>query len=125
MKGRNTKEVHRVMDVEQLAIVEQLRQRIKDLELALHDIRAKAEFEQKHPTGLHMTCLSLIQKAAANTLGKAWEPTHQHCKGGLYRKLGEALIERDLVHVVVYEAQDGRWWVRPVDEFNDGRFTRL
>ena len=44
--------------------VDFLKSRIKELELALMSIRAKAKFEQDQPTGLHMTCLSLIEKEA-------------------------------------------------------------
>lgn len=40
------------------------RARIKELETALKTIRAAARFEQQHPTGLHMTCLSIIERDA-------------------------------------------------------------
>jgi hypothetical protein len=42
-----------------------------DLVQALKEIAAKAEFEQRNPTGLHFTCLSLIEKAARSALAKA------------------------------------------------------
>ncbi len=45
-------------------------ERLKKLEAALLEIRAKARFEQAHPTELHMTCLSLIEKTAHEALGK-------------------------------------------------------
>ena len=35
---------------------------------ALMEIRAQARFEQENPTGLHMTCLSIIQKTADKAL---------------------------------------------------------
>ena len=42
--------------------------RLRRLEEALKDVRAKAMFELTHPTGLHATCLSLISKAADKAL---------------------------------------------------------
>lgn len=42
--------------------------RIRELEQALMEIRSLAKFEQDAPTGLHMTCLSLIQSTANNAL---------------------------------------------------------
>jgi hypothetical protein len=54
--------------------------------------------------------------------GTVW----QHRKGGIYSVLAVALIEATLAEVVVYEAhEDGTVWVRPMDEFLDGRFTQL
>ena len=52
-----------------------------------------------------------------------WTPTHRHKKGGLYRVLGRAVLEADRSDVVVYDDAEGTVWVRPVDEFEDGRFS--
>lgn len=54
-----------------------------------------------------------------------WEATHQHRKGGLYRVLhrDNVFIEADMVPAVIYDDDDGRIWVRPASEFDDGRFT--
>ena len=51
-------------------------------------------------------------------------PVYRHIKtGGLYRVLRHGRIEADLRAVVIYESlADGRVWVRPTDEFYDGRF---
>lgn len=49
----------------------------------------------------------------------------KHLKsGGLYRVLADpGYIEETLEHVVVYQCcKDGRVWVRPFNEFHDGRF---
>ena len=55
-----------------------------------------------------------------------WKPTHRHLKtGGLYRAISDATIEATMTPVVVYQGADGRWWVRPRDEFHDGRFELL
>ena len=35
---------------------------------ALEEIHSRATFEQDHPTGLHMVCLALIEKAALRAL---------------------------------------------------------
>lgn len=55
-----------------------------------------------------------------------WRPTHRHKKGGLYRKLGQAVLETDRSDVVIYDDADGTVWVRPIAEFSDNaRFTPL
>lgn len=56
----------------------------------------------------------------------AWCPTHRHVKtGGEYRVLARGKIEATLAPIVVYENRDGETWVRPVAEFEDGRFVPL
>lgn len=40
----------------------------KRLLQALAEIRVKAHFEQETPTGMHMTCLSLIEKTAIRAM---------------------------------------------------------
>ncbi|MEM6464565.1 MAG: DUF1653 domain-containing protein [Pseudomonadota bacterium] len=54
-----------------------------------------------------------------------WRPTHRHKKGGLYRVLGQAILEADRSDVVIYDDADGATWVRSRAEFEDGRFTPL
>ena len=54
-----------------------------------------------------------------------WRPTHRHYKGGLYRFLFTAYQEHDMTPLAVYEARSGDKFTRPLDEFNDGRFTPL
>lgn len=54
-----------------------------------------------------------------------WQPTHRHRKGGLYRVLMRGTREADLAPVVIYDDAEGRVWVRPAAEFDDGRFTAL
>ena len=52
----------------------------------------------------------------------------QHKKGGRYRVLTVAINEADLKPVVVYQSTDPNntpIWVRPVEEFLDGRFKAL
>ncbi len=58
-----------------------------------------------------------------NTPG--WVPTHQHRKGGLYRVLGHGLLESDRCPMTLYDDVGGTIWIRPSDEFQDGRFTAL
>ncbi len=64
-----------------------------------------------------------------------WVPTHRHAKrGSTYRVLGEATAQgnpddpwlfSDGDKLTVYQAEDGRLWVRYTEEFNDGRFEAL
>jgi hypothetical protein len=50
----------------------------------------------------------------------------RHRKGGTYRIVGHAMIEASMTPAVIYESLSGDagLWVRPGDEFLDGRFTR-
>lgn len=49
---------------------------------------------------------------------------YEHRKGGRYRLLKRGTNEADQTPVVIYQSlQDGRVWVRPASEFDDGRFT--
>ena len=57
------------------------------------------------------------------TVDPIWAPTHRHRKGGLYRVLGRAILESDRSDVIVYDDAEGTVWVRPVEEFEDGRFS--
>lgn len=54
-----------------------------------------------------------------------WVATHRHCKGGLYRVLGQGILEADRTEAVIYQDKDGTIWIRPTLEFEDGRFERL
>lgn len=54
-------------------------------------------------------------------MGFIWK----HKKGGLYRVEGYCVIEKGLVPAVMYRAIDkeGPVFIRPCDEFFDGRFS--
>lgn len=60
-----------------------------------------------------------------------WQPTHRHKKRGTtyrldgYGELQTAAPIGDYAKVAIYRAEDGKTWVRPVSEFNDGRFEAL
>lgn len=56
-------------------------------------------------------------------LGRRWR--HRKTQG-IYRVIATGLIEETLTPCVVYEAEKGgRVWVRPYDEFMDGRFEQI
>jgi len=62
----------------------------------------------------------------AQVMRSDWEPTHQHKKGGLYRRVGEAVLETDRSAVVIYDDAEGTVWVRPRAEFDQvDRFRPL
>jgi uncharacterized coiled-coil protein SlyX len=59
-------------------------------------------------------------------------PRYQHVKRGtIYQEFGRGQIQTDTpltdyAEVVIYRGEhDGRFWVRPVSEFDDGRFAAL
>ncbi len=52
-----------------------------------------------------------------------WQATHRHRKGGLYRVIAEGVWEPDRSPVVIYDDESGQVWVRPKEEFEDGRFS--
>jgi len=56
---------------------------------------------------------------------KAWVATHVHRKGGHYRLRMTALLESDRSEVAIYDDASGTVWVRPLAEFNDGRFRPI
>lgn len=54
---------------------------------------------------------------------------HRHRNGGTYLKLATATVQTDtnltdMDKVVVYVGEDGEWWARHPEEFNE-RFTKL
>lgn len=84
-------------------------------------------------------CPVCLKRIAENTPAKA-EPEqlklpfpvtkglYLHRKSGhRYEVTGQAILEKDLTPVVLYhrEGSGGPVWVRPLDEFMDGRFTLL
>ena len=75
--------------------------------------------------GIYLTMMSHAVAALRAADAAAWQPTHQHRKGGLYRVITRGEIEADLTPCVVYDDAAGRVWARPAAEFDDGRFTPL
>lgn len=58
--------------------------------------------------------------------GSSDQPTHRHRKGGLYRMLARGYLEETLAPCVIYQDfREGYVWVRPEENFMDGRFTAL
>jgi hypothetical protein len=68
---------------------------------------------------------------ARTALKEPRTPTHRHIKrGSTYTAIAVGTAQTadkitDNTPVVIYRAEDGSWWVRPQDEFNDGRFEAL
>ena len=85
---------------------------------------------------------------ARAALSDAWTPTHQHKKrGSKYRLFGFGKMQSDswvyphhfvdmgenetemrsvdMQEAAVYLEEDGTIWIRPIGEFNDGRFLQL
>ncbi len=50
----------------------------------------------------------------------------RHRKGGTYAVVAVARMEANLYPAVVYKSErDGLVWVRPLEEFEDGRFVQI
>ena len=69
---------------------------------------------------------------ASPSRGEGWKPTHRHLKRGTsYEVIGQGWLQTtaligtsaDDENVTIYRGDDGRLWVRPTAEFNDGRFV--
>lgn len=69
-----------------------------------------------------------------------WQPTHRHVKRGTeyqlvgigkvqaedwYTSKNENIRTVDMREVAIYCGDDGQLWVRPIEDFNDGRFEVL
>ena len=60
------------------------------------------------------------------TAESAWQPTHRHYKGNLYRVIGEAMHTETQKTLVIYENRAGLFFARPIEMFKgtveqDGR----
>ncbi|MFA7256952.1 MAG: hypothetical protein WC047_05200 [Kiritimatiellales bacterium] len=93
---------------------------------------AQADYERR--------ILAALQ--AAPVQQQTWRPTHRHVKtGGEYMLLGIGKMQSkrwqeqnphgaliwnvDMREVAIYRGADGSLWVRPIEEFNNGRFVPL
>lgn len=75
--------------------------------------------------------MSLPSTAQARATEGGRKPTHRHVKRGtLYRLVSSAVLQTeapvgDNEFLALYQGADGLFWVRPADEFTDGRFEPL
>jgi hypothetical protein len=76
---------------------------------------------------------SAPETEAAHSAG-VWQPTHRHVKRGtLYELLGLGMLQiepgasplQDYDRLAVYWDEKGGLWLRPADEFFDGRFEEI
>lgn len=104
------------------------RPEMSERDMLLSDIEASSGYDKTHWQWVVDLADFLLAAGWHHTRAQpvaAWRPTHQHRKGGLYQVVGGGFIEADKSHVVIYQDQDGTRWIRPWDEFYDGRFTIL
>jgi hypothetical protein len=82
-----------------------------------------------------------LRAALSSSGAGGWRPTHRHKKRGseyMLLGIGKMQAERwylpgameagpsvDMEEVVIYRGEDGKLWVRPREEFEDGRFEDL
>lgn len=82
--------------------------------------------------GHSATCDLAAALAQADDTGSGEPERYWHVKtNGVYEIIGKGNMQtaeptRDLTQVVVYRAPGcSQLWIRPLDEFNDGRFEKL
>lgn len=70
---------------------------------------------------------AIMQSAWLRDMANSRQEIYRHKKtGGVYAVVCNATSESDGVLLVVYRNLDtGARWVRPAEEFNDGRFERV
>jgi hypothetical protein len=70
-------------------------------------------------------------KNVKNILGISSQNKWKHKKRGtIYTEVARGIFQctgslLDEESVVIYQGEDGKFWVRPVAEFEDGRFERI
>lgn len=70
--------------------------------------------------------LADIMSRQASTAAGVIRRRFRHKKtGGVYSFIAEVVIEATLDPAVAYQGNDGTIWVRPRDEFFDGRFEEI
>ena len=121
---------------EGLAGMDQAEGRIAELEEALEEIKddfigvadecGMADMGRQAVRQTARDVVGIVDKALSGDGSAYADVVYRHRKGGLYRVIARGLLERDLTPVVVYRAlSDGTYWVRPAEEFDDGRFEAL
>jgi hypothetical protein len=79
---------------------------------------------EEKPMWLHPDNIKDVNPCAE--IPARWNATHRHLKtGGLYTFLYEGIDENSMTRVVIYQDRQGVVWVRPAEQFYDGRFEVL
>lgn len=92
-------------------------------------MRTYADEPANHPSSA--PAAAMYPPLAPSQLGpdQGWRPTHYHVKTGrLYRLVSSATLQTstplgDEAFLALYQGENGLHWVRPADEFWDGRFA--
>lgn len=91
-------------------------------EQAIED--AKNPYVEEKPMWLHPDDANMVNPCAE--IPASFNATHRHLKtGGLYTLLYVGILEKTLENVAIYQDRKGVIWVRPLTEFNDGRFEKI
>lgn len=104
---------------------EQIRFALSQFNACIQDVKKMARALGKQKTD-EEPWVETIRSCLNDAL---WQPTHRHVKRGTdYQVIGVGFLqienaELDNKPVTIYKGQCGYLWVRPIDEFNDGRFT--
>lgn len=68
----------------------------------------------------------LCQQSGVGPMSRASGTAYRHIvTGGLYTKILEGKWEGDQTPITVYRGEDGQVWMRPTNQFVDGRFEEI
>ena len=104
---------------------------IERLRKAIHDNNRSTIVRIAEATEARMKAEARVAELEVALRARPVGPKWRHIKrGSIYTEIWRGKVQTDTpltdyAEVVVYQADDGSIWVRPVSEFEDGRFAAL
>ena len=119
-----------------MSLADQLAEFIDDRERLTDDIRPPNSYLSKQSAHDNISNWAinnadeiLARLRLVDAIVKGTQYTH-HKRGGNYTKIAEGVLQtsepiNDNTLLVSYLSSDGKFWFRPINEFEDGRFQRI